>query len=71
MKLFLTPTTESTISIKNAYHYYNTSKNVTGFPTTTTTTAAIIYQSIKPELESLAFNVIDSSDRLVTQLGNN
>ena len=29
-----------------------------------------IYQSTKTELESLALNVINSSDRLVTQLGN-
>ena len=46
-----------------------TPKNVTGFPTTSTT-AAKIYQSTKTELESLALNVINSSDRLVTQLGN-
>ncbi len=32
--------------------------------------AAKIYQSTKTELESLALNVINSSDRLVTQLGN-
>ena len=52
-----------------------TSKNVTSTPTTTTTTttamsATKLYQSIKPELGSLASNVINSSDRLVTRLGN-
>jgi signal transduction histidine kinase len=46
-----------------------TPKNATGFPTTSTI-AAKIHQSTKTELESLALNVINSSDRLVTQLGN-
>jgi signal transduction histidine kinase len=49
-----------------------TSKNVTSTPTTTATatSAAKLYQSIKPEVGSLASNVINSSDILVTQLGN-
>ena len=49
-----------------------TSKNVTSIPATATpsTSATKLYQSTKPELGSLASNVIDSSDRLVTQLGN-
>jgi signal transduction histidine kinase len=49
-----------------------TSKNVTAIPTATITTAmsAKLYQSIKPKVGSLASNVINSSDRLVTQLGN-
>ena len=51
-----------------------TSKSVTSIPTTSTPTAATsatkLYQSIKPELGLLATNVIDSSDMLVTQLGN-
>jgi signal transduction histidine kinase len=50
-----------------------TSKNVTSIPTSTaatTTSATKLYQSIKPELGLLASNVINSSDRLVTQLGN-
>jgi signal transduction histidine kinase len=50
-----------------------TSKNVTSVPTTaaTATSATRLYQSIKPELGLLASNLINSSDRLVTQLGNN
>ena len=47
-----------------------TSKNVTSIPATTATTATILYQSIKPELGLLASNVVNSSDSLVTQLGN-
>jgi len=49
-----------------------TSKNVTSIPTNTATvtSATKLYQSIKPELGSLASNVINSSDRLVTRLGN-
>ncbi len=50
-----------------------TSKNVTNIPTSppaTATSATKLYQSIKPELGLLASNVIDSLDRLVTQLGN-
>jgi signal transduction histidine kinase len=50
-----------------------TSKNVTSIPTTTAataTSAAKLYRSIKPEVGSLASNVINSSDILVTQLGN-
>ena len=47
-----------------------TSKNITSIPTTVSATAAKLYQSTKIELESLASNVINSSDRLVTQLGN-
>ena len=47
-----------------------TSKNVTSIPATTATTATKLYQSIKPELGLLASNVVNSSDRLVTQLGN-
>ncbi len=49
-----------------------TSKNVTSIPTTTAvaTSATKLYQSIKPEVGSLASNVINSSDRLVTQLGH-
>src|SRR5215469_8247869 len=39
-------------------------------PTTAFATAAKLYQSTNIKLESLAFNVINSSDRLVTQLGN-
>jgi hypothetical protein len=46
------------------------SKNPTGIPTITYGTAAKLYESTKMELESLAQNVINSSDRLVTQLGN-
>jgi signal transduction histidine kinase len=41
--------------------------NVTG--TTASASEAKIYESTKTELESLAANLIDSSDRLVTQLG--
>jgi signal transduction histidine kinase len=37
---------------------------------TTAFAAATLYQSTKIKLESLALNVINSSDRLVTQLGN-
>ena len=52
-----------------------TSKNVTSIPTASTaptaTSATKLYQSIKPELGLLASNIIDSSDRLVTRLGNN
>jgi signal transduction histidine kinase len=39
-------------------------------PTTTFAAAAKLYQSTNIKLESLAMNVINSSDRLVTQLGN-
>src|SRR5215813_5075323 len=39
-------------------------------PTTAFAAAAKLYQSTKIKLESLALNVINSSDRLVTQLGN-
>jgi signal transduction histidine kinase len=42
------------------------SRNVTG---ATASAAAKIYQSTKTELESLAANLINSSDSLVTQLG--
>ena len=45
-----------------------TSKNVT--TAASATSATKLYQSIKPELGSLASNVINSSDILVTQLGN-
>ena len=38
--------------------------------TTAFAAAAKLYQSTKIKLESLALNVINSSDRLVTQLGN-
>ena len=48
----------------------DTSKNITSIPTTASATATKLYQSTKIELESLALNVINSSDRLVTQLGN-
>jgi signal transduction histidine kinase len=44
-----------------------TSKNVTSIPATSATK---LYQSTKPELGSLTSNVINSSDGLVTQLGN-
>jgi signal transduction histidine kinase len=44
-----------------------TSNNVTSIPATSATK---LYQSTKPELGSLTSNVINSSDRLVTQLGN-
>ena len=49
-----------------------TFKNVTSIPTTAapSTPATKLYLSTKPELASLASNVINSSDRLVTQLGN-
>jgi signal transduction histidine kinase len=47
-----------------------TSKNVTSIPTTGSATAAKLYRSTKAELQSLAFKVINSSERLVTQLGN-
>jgi signal transduction histidine kinase len=49
-----------------------TSKNVTSIPATAapSTSATKLYQSTKPEMGSLASNVINSSDRLVTQLGN-
>ena len=49
-----------------------TFKNVTSIPTTAapSTPATKLYLSTKPELGSLASNVINSSDRLVTQLGN-
>ena len=47
-----------------------TSKNVTSIPAASATSATKLYQSTKPELSSLATNVIDSSDMLVTQLGN-
>ena len=47
-----------------------TSKNVTSILTASATSATKLYQSTKPELSSLATNVIDSSDMLVTQLGN-
>jgi signal transduction histidine kinase len=43
------------------------SRNVTG--ATASAAAAKIYQSTKTELESLAANLINSSDSLVTQLG--
>ena len=51
-----------------------TSTTTTTVPTNVTRTtaslaAAKIYQSTKTDLESLAANLIDSSDRLVTQLG--
>jgi signal transduction histidine kinase len=51
------------------------SKNVTSIPVTTTppataTSTTKLYQSIKPNVGSLASNVINSSDKLVTQLGN-
>jgi signal transduction histidine kinase len=39
-------------------------------PTTAFAAAAKLYQSTKIKLESMALNVINSSDRLVTQLGN-
>ena len=39
-------------------------------PTTAFATAAKLYQSTNIKLESLALNVINSSDRLVTRLGN-
>jgi signal transduction histidine kinase len=39
-------------------------------PTTAFAAAAKLYQSTNIKLESLAMNVINSSDRLVTQLGN-
>jgi nitrate/nitrite-specific signal transduction histidine kinase len=39
-------------------------------PTTAFATAAKLYQSTNIKSESLAFNIINSSDRLVTQLGN-
>lgn len=39
-------------------------------PTTAIAAAAKLYTSTKIKLESLALNVINSSDRLVTQLGN-
>jgi HAMP domain-containing protein len=44
------------------------SRNVTG-ATASAAAAAKIYQSTKTELESLAANLINSSDNLVTQLG--
>ena len=47
-----------------------TSKNVTSILAASVTSATKLYQSTKPELSSLATNVIDSSDMLVTQLGN-
>ena len=47
-----------------------TSKNVTSILAASATSATKLYQSTKPELSSLATNVIDSSDMLVTQLGN-
>ena len=43
------------------------SRNVTG--ATASAAAAKIYQSTKTELESLAANLINSSDSMVTQLG--
>ena len=48
------------------------SKNVTSIPTTAApaTSATKLYQSTKPELGLLASNVTNSSDSLVTQLGN-
>jgi signal transduction histidine kinase len=50
----------------------NTSKNITSIPTTTAnaTSTTKLYQSTKPEVGSLASNLINSSDRLVTQLAN-
>jgi signal transduction histidine kinase len=42
----------------------------TAIPTTAFAAATKLYQSTKIKLESLALNVINSSDRLVTQLGN-
>jgi signal transduction histidine kinase len=50
----------------------NTSKNITSIPTTTAnaTSTTKLYQSTKPEMGSLASNLINSSDRLVTQLAN-
>jgi signal transduction histidine kinase len=50
----------------------NTSKNITSIPTTTAnaTSTTKLYQSTKPEMGSLAPNLINSSDRLVTQLAN-
>jgi signal transduction histidine kinase len=47
-----------------------TSKNVTSILAASATSATKLYQSTKSELSSLATNVIDSSDMLVTQLGN-
>jgi short subunit dehydrogenase-like uncharacterized protein len=44
--------------------------NATGTTTASAAAGAKIYQSTKTELESLAANLINSSDRLVTQLGN-
>ena len=71
---------ETLLLLKLLSHPYNrrtpanlttfTSKNVTSIPATTATTATKLYQSIKPELGLLASNVVNSSDRLVTQLGN-
>jgi signal transduction histidine kinase len=45
------------------------SRNVTGATASAAAAAAKIYQSTKTELESLAANLINSSDSLVTQLG--
>src|SRR5215467_10824190 len=42
----------------------------TSIPTTAFVAAAKLYQSTKTKLEPLALNVINSSDRLVTQLGD-
>jgi signal transduction histidine kinase len=62
------------LQLKTPANLANTPKNVTSIHTTTAavtaTSATKLYQSIKPELGLLAPNVINSSDRLVTQLAN-
>ena len=71
MKLLSHPYKEHNLQLKTPANTA-TSKNVTSIPTTAppATSATKLYQSTKPELGSLASNVINSSDRLVTQLGN-
>ena len=71
MKLLSHPYKEHDLQLKTPANKA-TFKNVTSIPTTAApaTSATKLYQSTKPELASLASNVINSSDRLVTQLGN-
>ena len=61
------------LQLKTPANMTTTSKNVTSIPSSmaaTAISATKLYQSIKPDLGLLASNVINSSDRLVTQLGN-
>ena len=58
------------LQLKTPSNITTAPKNVTSILAASATSATKLYQSTKPELSSLATNVIDSSDMLVTQLGN-